>query len=36
MTIDLIIAAIAVGGLCLLLAIGEMIYNAVEYFTKRR
>lgn len=36
MTIDLLIAALAVGGFCLLLAIGEMIYNAVEYFTRRR
>ena len=36
MTIDLIIAALAVGGFCLLLAIVEMIYNAVEYFIKRR
>lgn len=36
MTTDLIIAAIAVGGFCLLLAIGEMIYNTIEYFTKRR
>ena len=36
MNADLIIAAIAVGGFCLLLAIGEMIYNTIEYFTKRR
>ena len=36
MTADLIIAALAVGGFCLLLAIGEMIYNTIEYFTKRR
>lgn len=36
MSIDLIYAALAIGGFCLLLALGEMIYNAVEYFTKRR
>ena len=32
---DLIIAALAIGGFCLLLALGEMIYNAVEYFYKK-
>ena len=33
---DLIIAALAIGGFCLLLALGEMIYNAVSYIKKGR